>query len=50
MSGLEEQKQPEKSVFDIIRSYHHNMTEKEFHVCKMIVITMWDLHWDVAID
>ena len=48
MSESMKQRHPEELVFEIIRSYHPDLTEKEFEVCKNVATTMWDFHADSA--
>ena len=48
MSESMKQRHPEELVFEIIRSYYPDLTEKEFEVCKNVATTMWDFHADSA--
>ena len=44
MSESMKERHPEELVFEIIRSYYPDLTEKEFEVCKNVTTTMWDFH------
>ena len=48
MSESMKERDPEDLVFEIIRSYYPDMTDKEFEVCRNITTTMWDFHADSA--
>jgi hypothetical protein len=35
-------------IFEKIGFYYPNLTERELEVCRKVITTMWDFHWDVG--